>query len=151
MKKLIIYLVVVPFLLLSCTPEVKTNNDIYSTIKSDPLFKDYIERFKKDNIIFSDNSIYFDKMKNRDYKSCYFVLFGSKTCDYKDHEPCLEIGDDVDFINILENKCKKGKLMIELKEKYPEMDKKLVARLIEGSYENGMAAEMLKTKRSKKR
>lgn len=134
----------------NCSTEAK-KNDIYTTIKNDPLFKEYIERFKKDNIIFSDNSIYFDKMKNREYKRCYHVLFGSETCEYKDHEPCLGISDDVDFIQILENKCRKGKLMMELKEKYPEMNKKLVARLIEGSFENGFAAEMLTTKKNSKR
>lgn len=150
MKKLIICFLVLPFFFNSCTPEVKTN-DIYTEIKNDPLFQEYIKRFKSDNKIFGNKSIYFNKIKNKKYLGCYMVLFGSESCDFKDHEKCVEIEHDSEFIGIVENQCKKGKLMIELKEKYPEMDKKMVAKLIEGSYENGFASEMLNIKGNNKK
>ena len=133
-------------LLVSCTSEMK-KSDLYSTIKNDPLFHDYLVKFKQDNIIFADQSIYFDKVKKKEYFKCYTELFASKTCDFKDHSICNAIHAEKEFLTIVENKCQLGKIMIELKAKYPSMDKGLFAKLIDNSYENGLAVEMLNHKK----
>lgn len=149
MKKILLLLLVLPFIVTNCASEAK-KGDLYSVIKKDSLFQDYLKTFKAHNIIFTDNAVYFDKKKKKEYRLCYRELAALESCSFNDYSSCNVIKFDAEFLSIAENNCRKGKLLLKLKEKYPEMDKEILSMLLDDSYKNGFATEMLQIKSNKK-